>query len=432
MAFAGFSRRRGRGAAPRDEPQALGRGDRGPPPALRRGRGRALGRRRRGARRAGLHDDRRASPASASPRRTAPRSACSPTSRPGCACTTARSSSCALLDEQPMGFYPPDALVHEAQRRGIEVLPAGRQRQRGRLHRDAPRARSGSGSGTSSACKGDEVRGAGRRARGRRRRSARSTTWPRARARGGRRWSSSPGRAPPTASPASTATRGARRCGGWASPRRPWPPGATARSSRCRSTCRRAPALRAARRLGRDARRLRDDRADDAGASARSCCAPGCAARGGRRARELGAHRARHARADRRAGRRPPAPGHRRAASCFMLLEDEHGTINLVVPPAVYERHRLAVRTEPLVLAEGVLERYAAGGGADQRAGAPASRARRARSPGRRGQGLLAARRARTASAGRRRAGAAAAAGGGAGFRAVAPPVMSFAQGRRR
>ena len=28
-----------------------------------------------------------------------------------------------LLDEQPMGFYPPDALVHEAQRRGIPVLP---------------------------------------------------------------------------------------------------------------------------------------------------------------------------------------------------------------------------------------------------------------------------------------------------------------------
>src|SRR4051794_36491439 len=29
---------------------------------------------------------------------------------------------CSLLDEQPMGFYPPDALVHDAQRRGIEVL----------------------------------------------------------------------------------------------------------------------------------------------------------------------------------------------------------------------------------------------------------------------------------------------------------------------
>ncbi len=30
---------------------------------------------------------------------------------------------CALLNEQPMGFYPPDSLVHEAQRRGVEVLP---------------------------------------------------------------------------------------------------------------------------------------------------------------------------------------------------------------------------------------------------------------------------------------------------------------------
>ena len=29
---------------------------------------------------------------------------------------------CALLNEQPMGFYAPDSLVHEAQQRGIEVL----------------------------------------------------------------------------------------------------------------------------------------------------------------------------------------------------------------------------------------------------------------------------------------------------------------------
>jgi error-prone DNA polymerase len=40
----------------------------------------------------------------------------------------------------------------------------------------------------------------------------------------------------------------------------------------------------------------------------------------------------------------------------FMLLEDEHGTINLIVPPPVYERCRLAVRAEPIVLAEGRLE----------------------------------------------------------------------------
>jgi error-prone DNA polymerase len=41
----------------------------------------------------------------------------------------------------------------------------------------------------------------------------------------------------------------------------------------------------------------------------------------------------------------------------FMLLEDEHGQTNLVVPPPVYERHRPAVRAEPLVLARGRFER---------------------------------------------------------------------------
>src|SRR5215467_9116465 len=30
---------------------------------------------------------------------------------------------CALLNEQPMGFYAPDTLAHEAQRRGIELRP---------------------------------------------------------------------------------------------------------------------------------------------------------------------------------------------------------------------------------------------------------------------------------------------------------------------
>jgi error-prone DNA polymerase len=41
----------------------------------------------------------------------------------------------------------------------------------------------------------------------------------------------------------------------------------------------------------------------------------------------------------------------------FMLLEDEHGTINLVVPPPVFERFRGVVRAAPLVLAKGRLER---------------------------------------------------------------------------
>jgi error-prone DNA polymerase len=48
----------------------------------------------------------------------------------------------------------------------------------------------------------------------------------------------------------------------------------------------------------------------------------------------------------------------------FMLLEDEHGPINLIVPPALYERRRHVVRAEPLILAHGRLERPAAGGGA--------------------------------------------------------------------
>ena len=41
----------------------------------------------------------------------------------------------------------------------------------------------------------------------------------------------------------------------------------------------------------------------------------------------------------------------------FMLLEDERGQANLILPPQVYERHRAVVRGEPLLLARGRLER---------------------------------------------------------------------------
>ena len=41
----------------------------------------------------------------------------------------------------------------------------------------------------------------------------------------------------------------------------------------------------------------------------------------------------------------------------FMLLEDETGQVNLIVPPPVYEQHRPLVRGEPLLLARGKLER---------------------------------------------------------------------------
>ena len=49
----------------------------------------------------------------------------------------------------------------------------------------------------------------------------------------------------------------------------------------------------------------------------------------------------------------------------FLLFEDEFGTINLIVPKKVYESHRLLARTEPLLLARGRLERY------EERPGAP-------------------------------------------------------------
>jgi error-prone DNA polymerase len=41
----------------------------------------------------------------------------------------------------------------------------------------------------------------------------------------------------------------------------------------------------------------------------------------------------------------------------FMLLEDERGTVNLIVPPPVYDRHRPLVRAAPLLRAKGKLER---------------------------------------------------------------------------
>ncbi|HEX2434563.1 MAG TPA: error-prone DNA polymerase [Gaiellaceae bacterium] len=41
----------------------------------------------------------------------------------------------------------------------------------------------------------------------------------------------------------------------------------------------------------------------------------------------------------------------------FMLLEDEFGQMNLIVPPTVYDRHRAIVRGEPLILARGRFER---------------------------------------------------------------------------
>jgi error-prone DNA polymerase len=108
----------------------------------------------------------------------------------------------------------------------------------------------------------------------------------------------------------------------------------------------------------------------------------------------------------------------------FLLLEDEHGTVNLIVAPSVYQRDRLAVRTEPLVLAHGRLERHASGGGAIN---IVVSRLVALEAPG----PAAAVTELPVAEQATEESGDLAATGTD-DFRAVAPAVMSFASGRRR
>jgi error-prone DNA polymerase len=51
--------------------------------------------------------------------------------------------------------------------------------------------------------------------------------------------------------------------------------------------------------------------------------------------------------------RQRPATAH---GMTFMLLEDEFGTLNLVLTPPVFDRCRTAIRAEPLVMADGRVE----------------------------------------------------------------------------
>ena len=126
----------------------------------------------------------------------------------------------------------------------------------------------------------------------------------------------------------------------------------------------------------------------------------------------------------------------------FLLFEDEWGTVNLIVPKAVYERHRHLARAEPLLLARGrleraegvlnvivhelaALERFLSDGVAGGEE--PAAQARVHRLPDHGGAPV---------SDGERLAADAEGDPGevevGSSMRAVAPPVQSFAMGRRR
>ncbi len=112
----------------------------------------------------------------------------------------------------------------------------------------------------------------------------------------------------------------------------------------------------------------------------------------------------------------------------FLLVEDEFGSINLIVPKAVYERHRHLARAEPLLLArgrleraEGVvnvivrelaeLERFLSGGAADSEQAAARARVHRLPEPDEPLPGDAEV---------------------GSSMRAAAPPMQSFGMGRRR
>jgi error-prone DNA polymerase len=117
----------------------------------------------------------------------------------------------------------------------------------------------------------------------------------------------------------------------------------------------------------------------------------------------------------------------------FLLFEDEWGTVNLIVPGAVYERHRPLARAEPLLLARGRLERSPSGVlnvlvrelAGLERFLAPDGAQDAGTEGGARASRLPGTNRA-PVSAGEDGAEM------GASMRAVAPPVQSFASGRRR
>jgi len=41
----------------------------------------------------------------------------------------------------------------------------------------------------------------------------------------------------------------------------------------------------------------------------------------------------------------------------FCTLEDETGLINVVIAPWIYERYRAIIRTSPMLVVEGIIER---------------------------------------------------------------------------
>jgi error-prone DNA polymerase len=365
---------------------------------------------------------------------------------------------CALLDEQPMGFYPPDALVHEAQRRGIEILPPDVNRSAAGCT-VTPEGAVQVGLGYVMGVRRDEVEAlvAERERSG----PFRSIEDLASRAGAGRpaleqlAWAGACDRlvfetvgaaAPSDGEPSGDES-------GRSGVATATPPGAVARRTALWQLGVAAPAVPVGEHgmqlsLALDLPQPPVLRAlDDWDALVADYATTGMAIahhpfellrphlkrQGLVSSEDL--QSLRHGAEVRIGGlvmaRQRPATAN---GVCFLLLEDEFGTLNLVVPPPVYERDRLAVRSEPLVVADGRLERYASAGGAinfvvrrlralDVPVGEIAevhdlpTRARRHLEPVPDDTVMEPA---------------AVVAGSSGSFRAVAPPVQSFARGRSR
>jgi error-prone DNA polymerase len=253
---------------------------------------------------------------------------------------------CALLNEQPMGFYPPDSLVHEAQRRGMTVLSPhiGKSAVECRVEHEAVRI----GLGYVLGVREEEVK-----------------SLVAERERGGSYVDAG------DLAARSGAGRDTLERLAWAGacedlPRREalWQmgvvtPGQAVEGGVQLALPLEAPAAPALRELTRWERLvadygsirislaehplalLRDDLPEDAVTS---------------RDLERLPHGGRVKVAGLVVARQRPATA---KGVMFMLLEDEWGTINLIVTPPVYERHRLAARMEPFVLTTGRLEKRA-------------------------------------------------------------------------
>jgi error-prone DNA polymerase len=328
---------------------------------------------------------------------------------------------CALLNEQPMGFYPPDSLVHEAQRRGIQLLAVD-------INASAAECTVETGGGVRiglgyvSGVRSEEI-AALVRARdqsGRFRNLAELA---------GRASACQPSLEQLAWSGACDALAGDRRRALWelgiAAPGRRVPGGVQLALGLESGD---APALR---ELGRWEVLLADYATTgvSVGDHAMAILRPHLS--GVTTSLELNhlPHAATVSVAGIVVARQRPETA---SGVVFMLIEDELGTINLIVPPPIYERHRHIVRAEPLVLVEGRLERPPQGGGTInvlvrtlrslepehlERAGPAVARlpdARQVDTPA----GEAHEEPERIAAIG--------------GLRAVAPPIQSFGSGRRR